>query len=154
MLLGLFEFLSLVSDYPKLPPVKEQLELWSSHGVVVSAHGAGLMNLLLMPQMSAVVEVFPVHFHHNLYQYLAALTGVGHYPVHVTNGSAMWSLDKVTIYVLLGPLLRFRNHISLNSTALLENKLHVVRGHSNPLEGVLLSDSFTELPVAGGYSRL
>jgi capsular polysaccharide biosynthesis protein len=76
LLLGLFEFLSLVSDYPKLPPVKEQLELWSSHGVVVSAHGAGLMNLLLMPQMSAVVEVFPVHFHHNLYRYLAALTGV------------------------------------------------------------------------------
>jgi capsular polysaccharide biosynthesis protein len=93
----MLNLIRIVYDLPTIPPVKEQLELWSSHGVVVSAHGAGLMNLLLMPQMSAVVEVFPVHFHHNLYRYLAALTGVGHYPVHVANGSAMWSTDKVRL---------------------------------------------------------
>ena len=40
---------------------------YSTHGVVVTPHGASLMNLMLMPPLSAVVELFPYHLHHALY---------------------------------------------------------------------------------------
>jgi capsular polysaccharide biosynthesis protein len=85
---------SIVYDMP-LPSVKEQVELWSSHGVVICAHGAGLMNLLFMPPMGAVIEVFPNQFHHNLYSALAVMMGVGHYPVHPSSGAPMWATEKV-----------------------------------------------------------
>lgn len=49
-----------------VPSVRAQLELFSTHSVVVCAHGAGLMNLILMPPFTAVVEVFPHHTHHIL----------------------------------------------------------------------------------------
>ncbi len=35
--------------------------------MVVTPHGASLMNLMLMPPLSAVVELFPYHLHHALY---------------------------------------------------------------------------------------
>ncbi len=78
-----------------IPSVREQILLFSSHGVVVCPHGAGLMNLLMMPAFYAVVEIFTHNTHHSLYQALAALMGVAHYPVHTPNGAPMWAQEKV-----------------------------------------------------------
>lgn len=64
-------------------------------GVIVSPHGAGLMNLIFAPPFSAVVEVYPYHTHHNLYPGLAAMMGIAHYPVHTFNGSSILSVEQV-----------------------------------------------------------
>jgi hypothetical protein len=82
----------------EIPPFKEQLDLWSTHGVVVCAHGAGLMNMLFMPAFGAVVEVFPNHFHHNLYSALAAMMGQGHFPVHPSSAAPMWANEPVRAF--------------------------------------------------------
>ena len=74
---------------------KQQLELFSSHGVVVSPHGAGLMNVMYLVPFSAVVEVFPYHFDHNLYPTASVMAGLGYYPVHTYNASDMWSRYEV-----------------------------------------------------------
>ena len=74
---------------------REQLQLFASHGVLVAPHGAGLMNEMFMAPGSAVIEIFPYHFHHNLYAILAGNVGVTHYPVHTWNGSYMWARSEV-----------------------------------------------------------
>ena len=61
-----------------IPSVREQIVLFSTHGVVVCPHGAGLMNMLLMPPFYAVVEIFTHNTHHSLYQALAAMMGISH----------------------------------------------------------------------------
>ena len=49
-----------------------------------------------MPPGSAAIELFPYHFDHTLYPGMAALMGVAMYPVHSTNGSTVFSKDKVS----------------------------------------------------------
>ncbi len=34
---------------------------------MITPHGAALLNMMLMPPMSAVIELFPYHMHHALY---------------------------------------------------------------------------------------
>jgi capsular polysaccharide biosynthesis protein len=91
---------SIAYDF-EIPPFKTQLDLWSSHGVIVCAHGAGLMNMLFMPAFGAVVEVFPNHFHHNLYSALAAMMGQGHFPVHPSSAAPMWATEPVRNKLIL-----------------------------------------------------
>ena len=74
---------------------RKQMELVSSHGIFVAPHGAGLMNLLYMPPLSAVVELFPYTLDHNLYSSLAVLMGVANYPVHAIEGHTVWATDLV-----------------------------------------------------------
>jgi hypothetical protein len=75
--------------------IKEQVELFSRHGVVVAPHGAGLVNQMFMAPLSAVVELFPYHIDHTVYPVMGANLGVGNYPVHTTNGTAIRALSKV-----------------------------------------------------------
>lgn len=77
------------------------MELFADHGVIVSPHGAGLVNELYLIPGSSVVEIFPYHFHHNLYPMLARNMGVSHFSVHTYNGSYMWALDKVRRHCML-----------------------------------------------------
>ena len=76
-------------------PFKEQVAMMSTHGVIVSAHGAGLMNLMFAAPFSAVVEVYPFKTHHHLYTGLAAFMGLAHYPIHPSNGTEVWSQEQV-----------------------------------------------------------
>jgi hypothetical protein len=74
---------------------QEQVEMFSSHGVLVSPHGAGLVNLLFMPPLSAMIELYPYHIDHTVYATLAGNLGIGSYPVHGTNGTTAWAFAKV-----------------------------------------------------------
>lgn len=81
---------------------REQVELFAGHGVIICAHGAGLMNLMFTPPFSAVVEIYPLQTHHNLYPTMAAFMGISHYPVHPYNGTDVWSTDLVTaVYMVV-----------------------------------------------------
>ena len=66
-----------------------------THGVVVSPHGAGLVNEMFMVPGTGIVEIFPFHLHHNLYPNIAANMGLGYFPVHTYNGTDAWTRDKV-----------------------------------------------------------
>ena len=81
-----------------------QLQLFADHGVIVSPHGAGLMNVMFMPPYSSVIEIFPYHFDHNLYPAASISSGLGYYPVHSYNGSDMWSRFAVCQALHLSPL--------------------------------------------------
>jgi capsular polysaccharide biosynthesis protein len=70
--------------------------MFAAHGVVVSPHGAGLMNMLFMPRGSSVVEIYPYHLQHNLYPTLAAFMQIGHYGVYNFNNSDIVTREKVT----------------------------------------------------------
>ncbi len=74
---------------------REQLQLFATHGVFVSPHGAGLVNTMFMPPASGIVEIFPYHLDHNLYSTMAYLTGSANYPIHCVNGSIAWANDPV-----------------------------------------------------------
>jgi capsular polysaccharide biosynthesis protein len=74
---------------------REQVEMFSSHGVLVTPHGAGLINMLFMPPLSAMIELFPYQLDHTVYATLAGNLGIGSYPVHSTNGTALWREAKV-----------------------------------------------------------
>ncbi len=78
---------------------KRQLETISNHGIFISPHGAGLMNILYMPAQAAVVEMFPYHLDHTLYATLAVNMGVANYPVHSIDGHIAWSQDEVCVHV-------------------------------------------------------
>jgi hypothetical protein len=84
---------SFVSTTPK--SFRKQLQLFAEHGIIISPHGAGLMNTLWLTPGSAVIELFPYHIHHTLYPTLAAQVGVRSFPIHSVNGSIVWRRDKV-----------------------------------------------------------
>lgn len=69
---------------------KEQLELFSSHGVFVTVTGAGLGNALFLVPFSSVIEVFPPMLDQNLGPTVSIISGMGYYPVHTHNNSAMY----------------------------------------------------------------
>ncbi len=60
---------------------QEQLEVLSTTGVFISVHGAGLMNEIFLPPGSVVIEVFPPHVKHVLYERIAHNSGVYHFKV-------------------------------------------------------------------------
>ena len=74
---------------------REQAQLMATHGVLVSPHGAGLVNIMYMPPNSAIIELFPYHIDHNLYATLATLMGLASYPIHSKDGSIVWANDTV-----------------------------------------------------------
>lgn len=98
----------LIEEFPK--SFREQLEIFSSHGVVVSPHGAGLTNALYMVPGSSIVEVFPYHFDHNLYRTVSVQTGMGYFPVYSFNGSDAWRAHKVCV----SPFLRSFRHCAVS----------------------------------------
>lgn len=69
---------------------KDQFDLYSTHGVMITPHGAALLNMMLMPPMSAVIELFPYHLHHTLYATMATHLGIVNYPVHAVHGRPTW----------------------------------------------------------------
>ena len=83
----------MITEFPRA--LGEQLQLISSHGVLIAPHGAGLMNAMFAVPGSAIVEIFPYHLDHNLYSTVAMTSGIGYFPVHTYNGSDMWARDKV-----------------------------------------------------------
>jgi capsular polysaccharide biosynthesis protein len=62
---------------------EEQVKLFATTGVLVSVHGAGLMNQIFMPPGSVTIEVFPNHVKHVLYERVAHYAGVYHFKVCV-----------------------------------------------------------------------
>lgn len=87
-------------DFPS--PFADQLSLFATHGILVSAHGAGLTNMIFLPPMASVIELFQVQHDHNLYSLLAMMMGIGHYPVHARNGSEMWATNTVSPWAVEG----------------------------------------------------
>ena len=83
----------LVTDHPT--SFREQLKLFSTHGILVSPHGAGLTNAMFLAPFSSVIEIVPYHLDHNIYSTIAVTAGLGYYPVHTYNGSDVWSRYKV-----------------------------------------------------------
>ena len=75
--------------------LRDQLRLFADHGVMVTPTGAGLANVMLLPQSSSVVEVFPALTDSNLGRILAVTSGVGHYPVHTHNATYLYELSLV-----------------------------------------------------------
>ena len=73
----------------------EQLDLFSTHGILVSPHGAGLMNAMFFPPFSSVIEIFPYRLDHNLYSTLSIVCGLGYYPIHTFAGHDMWKDSTV-----------------------------------------------------------
>jgi hypothetical protein len=58
----------------------QQAEWWSRHDVVVTAHGAGVTNLIFMRDNASVVELYPDHYYPiDFYQSLCESVGVKHY---------------------------------------------------------------------------
>ena len=76
--------------------LRDQLRLFADHGVMVTPTGAGLANVMLLPQSSSVVEVFPALTDSNLGRILAVTSGVGHYPVHTYNATYLY--DKTSVW--------------------------------------------------------
>ena len=48
-----------------------------------------------MPAASAVIELYPYHLDHNLYNTLCVNMGVANFPVHAINGSYVFANDPV-----------------------------------------------------------
>ena len=83
----------LVENAPK--DFADQFALFSTHGIIVAPHGAGLTNTMFLPPGSAVIEMFPYHMHHTLYTGIAFNTGVVSFPIHASNGTIIWRRDPV-----------------------------------------------------------
>lgn len=62
----------------------DQVEMLSRTGVFISIHGAGIMNEIFLPPGSVVIEIFPVHVKHVLYERIAHYMGVYHFKVYAT----------------------------------------------------------------------
>ena len=60
---------------------EEQVRLMARTGVLVTMHGAGLMNEIFLPPGAAVIEIFPVHLKHVLYERIAHYSGLYHFKV-------------------------------------------------------------------------
>ena len=60
---------------------EEQVRLMASTGVFISVHGAGLMNEIFMRPGSVVIEIFPNHMKHILYERIAGYAGLYHFKV-------------------------------------------------------------------------
>lgn len=70
---------SVVELWPDFSTV---VDLFSSHGVVVAAHGPELVSLLWLPPFTALIEFMPYKVHSLKYSSLAAMVGVARYPIH------------------------------------------------------------------------
>ena len=74
-----------------------QVALMAGTGVFISMHGAGLMNEIFLPPGAAVIEVFPVHHKHVLYERIAHYAGIYHFKVH----PAPWRVIAVCAIVFI-----------------------------------------------------
>lgn len=76
---------------------QQQVELFAGAGVLVTMHGAGLMNQIFMQPGSAVIEIFPVHLKHVLYERVAHYAGLYHFKVYATE-FAQGVIEKQPLY--------------------------------------------------------
>jgi hypothetical protein len=60
---------------------QEQVTTLSQTGVFIALHGAGLMNEIFLPPGSVVIEIFPPHVKHVLYERICHNSGVYHFKV-------------------------------------------------------------------------
>ena len=60
---------------------EEQVRLMARTGLFVTMHGAGIMNEIFLPPGAAVIEIFPVHLKHVLYERIAHYSGLYHFKV-------------------------------------------------------------------------
>ncbi len=60
---------------------KEQVDVMASTSVLIALHGAGLTNLMFMQPGTVVIEIFPPHVKHVLYERMAHYAGVYHFKV-------------------------------------------------------------------------
>lgn len=70
---------------------EEQVKLFATTGVLITVHGAGLMNQIFMPPGSVTIEVFPNHVKHVLYERVAHYAGVYHFKVFSKDHTARFS---------------------------------------------------------------
>jgi hypothetical protein len=59
----------------------DQVTTLSRTGVFIALHGAGLMNEVFLPPGSVVIEIFPPHVKHVLYERICHNSGVYHFKV-------------------------------------------------------------------------
>ena len=62
---------------------EDQVRMFATTGLLVSVHGAGLMNQIFMPPGSVTIEIFPNHVKHVLYERIAHYAGVYHFKVRL-----------------------------------------------------------------------
>lgn len=77
-------------------------------GVLVTMHGAGLMNEIFLPPGSVVIEIFPPHVKHVLYERMSHNSGLFYFKVRHTRpppSLLFVSLVRRTVVALLFPLL-------------------------------------------------
>jgi hypothetical protein len=63
---------------------EEQVRLMANTGVLVTVHGAGLMNQIFMQPGAATIEIFPDHMKHVLYERVAHYANLHHFKVYAT----------------------------------------------------------------------
>ena len=65
--------------------VRAQVAHYNDHGILLGVHGAGFINCMFMRQGSSVIEIFPYHLKHTLYQRQAYAAGLTHFSVYATD---------------------------------------------------------------------
>ncbi len=57
-------------------PIKEQVEMFANTRLLIGGHGAGMVNMVLLPEHAVVLEIFPYGIFMDAYQRMAATSGI------------------------------------------------------------------------------
>lgn len=99
---NLDEMVAMVRKYTGVEPnivtfervsFEYQLDVIAHTGVLITMHGAGLANEVLLPPGASVIEVFPVHVKHVLYERVAASLNLHHFKVYAKKFDKSFSHD-------------------------------------------------------------
>ena len=77
-------------------PLASQLPRYAQADVLVSVHGAGLVNMAFLPPRSTVLEIFPLGFEYELYGQLARAMGHQYFYFRNTHEELHKPCDKAT----------------------------------------------------------
>jgi hypothetical protein len=77
---------------------EEQVKMFAGTGVLISVHGAGLMNQIFMPPGSVTIEIFPNHVKHVLYERVAHYSGVYHFKVPCSHRMPQSIVDTIGVF--------------------------------------------------------
>ena len=76
----------------------EQVNVLARTGVFIGLHGAGLMNEIFLPPGSVVIEIFPPHVKHVLYERICHNSGIYHFKVSLDTSlskrSRLWHANS------------------------------------------------------------
>mmetsp|Transcript_16790 Transcript_16790/g.25376 ORF Transcript_16790/g.25376 Transcript_16790/m.25376 type:complete len:192 (-) Transcript_16790:146-721(-) len=61
-----------------LEPLRQFL-WWSRQDIIVTAHGAGMINMIFLPADGAIVEIFPEHYYPDCYWDIGRASGIRNY---------------------------------------------------------------------------